>query len=110
MSTIDRFTEHFKALGRQCLAVEEMGEDFVVWWSPLSVEERGKVLRKAGDKPYEALVETLIMKAENEGGEKLFSLADKPKLMKCVDALVVEKIANAILNGAQNDAADLVKN
>lgn len=55
----------------------------------------------------EALVETLIVKARDADGKRLFQDADRLKLMNEADPTVIISIANAINNGKINLTSEL---
>ena len=59
-------------------------------------------------KQVEALVESLIVKARNEDGTKMFSIVDKVTLMNEVDPNVIIRVVGEI-NSANDEEQDLEK-
>ena len=95
---IDRATAHFK----QILSSELKGPikvpewDLDVYWHPSSTlaEEAVVIELQRDNKSTEALVMTLIQKAKDSEGTKLFEPADKLRMMRAVDPAVILKIIN----------------
>jgi hypothetical protein len=93
---LDKLTADFDAQGRQSLPVEELGGE--VYWTPVTVSERARIVARVNEgNASEATVYAVILKAEDAEGQKMFSLEDKPVLMRRVRASVIERIAAAIL-------------
>jgi len=61
------------------------------------------------NKVAEALAQTLISRALNEDGTKMFTMADKFDLMNSVDPEVITTVASHILN-SEPDGSDIEKN
>ena len=99
MTAIEAAVEHYRSLGTKFIDVPEWGEPdkpFRVYWKPLTVGERGKLLRDGLDgKGSDA--DVLIMKALDGDGKKLFTIEHKEPLLRETDATVVTRIASAIL-------------
>jgi hypothetical protein len=83
---------HWAAMQRQSIEVPEWG--CTVWFDPLTLAERDKLRHAQGN---EALAETLILKAEDEAGTKLFTKADKPQLMHGAAPATVARVAERML-------------
>ena len=95
----DVISEHWKSLLGQSIEVAEWSDGdnkTIIHFDPVTLEERQGIAEFTGG---EMLVEVIILKAKNEEGQKLFSKADKPKLMKAASAAVIVRIANLILAG-----------
>ena len=89
-------SEHWNSLKRQHIDVPELqveGEAVRIWFDPISLDQRDKLAKFT--KRGESVAELLIMKAVDESGEKLFSLADKMMLMNQT-ASWVEYVADRI--------------
>lgn len=73
---------------RKKIEVSEWGEEsaLVIYSGPLTCADVAKLQRKHKDflnsLSVEAMVDLIIMKAEDKNGEKLFTLEDKPFLMR----------------------------
>jgi len=93
---IDRATAHFKEIMSSDLkgpiSVPEW--DLDVYWHPTSTltEESVIIDLQQQGKSTEALVMTLINKAKDKDGNKLFELTDKTRMMRAVDPGVILKI------------------
>ena len=61
------------------------------------------------NKVAEALAQTLVSRALNEDGTKMFTIADKFDLMNSVDPEVITTVASHILN-SEPEAVDIEKN
>lgn len=112
---IDKATSHF----RQKLSAE-MNSVFVPEWDAkiyfkptITLKEQSKLIELAtSGKQVEALCESLIVKARNEDGTKMFSPADKVILMNEVDPQVIIRVVGEInaVNGELEDAETVEKN
>jgi len=93
---IDRATAHFKEIMSSDLkgpiTVPEW--DLDVYWHPTSTltEESVVIELQQQGKSTEAIVVTLINKAKDKDGNKLFELTDKTRLMRAADPQVILKI------------------
>ena len=89
---------------RKIIEVPEWGEDSAlqVWISPLTCADIDKLQRKHKDflqnMSIAAMVDLIIQKAENKEGEKLFTLEDKPFLMR-EEVSVVSRVAAEMFVG-----------
>jgi len=75
--------------------------------SPLRDESQILKLQQEG-KPVDALVQSLIVKARNADGTKMFQNADRVTLLNEVDPAVIIRIASAI-NGVDEDSLEDVE-
>jgi hypothetical protein len=97
---IDRATAHFKEIMSSDLkgpiTVPEW--DLDVYWHPTSTltEESVVIELQQQGKSTEAIVVTLINKAKDKDGNKLFELTDKTRLMRSADPAVILKIIGAM--------------
>lgn len=110
MSVLNNATKHFKdqlASGLKSVEVPEWNT--TVYYksaTPFSVEQKIIALHAKGEL-VEALVETLIAKALDEDGKKLFKMADKPVLMNEVDPNVIIRLATVMNAGREEAQAEL---
>jgi len=88
MSIAQRIAANRAARERRFVEVMEWGEDdapLLIYYSDVSAREIEKVRSKHKDflsnPSIAAMVEIIIMKAETQDGEKVFTLEDKPILM-----------------------------
>lgn len=89
---------------RRIIEVPEWGEDssLQMWVGPLTCADIDKLQRKHKDflqnMSIVAMVDLIIQKAENKEGEKLFTLEDKPFLMR-EQITVISRIAAEMFTG-----------
>jgi hypothetical protein len=96
---LDKATAHFRnqISGEMKSVNVPEWETKVFFKSATNLRDEGKIveLSQAG-KATEALVESLIIKARNEDGTKMFSPADKAALMNEVDPKVLIRVVSEI--------------
>jgi hypothetical protein len=103
---IDKATAHFRTR-----ISGEMRKIHVPEWEcdiyfkeASSLREESKILELSQQgKSVEALVESLIIKARNQDGTKMFAQAEKPVLMNEVDPAVIIRVVGEI-NQVNNEA------
>lgn len=101
---LDKATTHFRTK-----ISEEMKKVHVPEWecdiyfkAALTLKEQGKLVELASQgKQVEALVESLIVKARNQDGTKMFTMPDKMVLLNEVDPNVIIRVVGEI--NAQTD-------
>jgi hypothetical protein len=108
---LDNATSHFreKISGEmKKITVPEWACD--IYFKPtLTLKEQGKLIELASQgKQVEALVESLIVKARNQDGSKMFNFADKAALLNEVDPSVIIRVVGEI-NSANDEEQDLEK-
>jgi hypothetical protein len=108
---LDNATSHFreKISGEmKKVHVPEWACD--IYFKPtLTLKEQGKLIELASQgKQVEALVESLIVKARNQDGSKMFNFADKAALLNEVDPTVIIRVVGEI-NSANDEEQDLEK-
>lgn len=82
---------------RQVKAWSKADDKFIVYWTPLTLEDRQKIQRHAqGDDQLSSLY-TVIFKAQDDKGNLLFNVGDVAELLKFVDSAGIGEIALAIL-------------
>ena len=109
-NVLERATAHFR---EQRSA--EMSHVYVPEWNSkiyfkktINLREQSRLIElSTTGKTVEALVESLIVKARNEDGSKMFTMADKPTLMNETDPNVVIRVVGEINDG--NSTAALVQ-
>lgn len=108
---LDKATSHFRTK-----ISSEMKKVYVPEWecdiyfkSVLTLKEQGKLVELASQgKQVEALVESLIVKARNQDGTKMFAMPDKMILLNEVDPAVIIRVVGEI-NEANEEEVDLEK-
>lgn len=102
---LERATAHFRdRISQQMKHIYVPEWDAKIWFKgTVTLREQSKLVELATQgKTVEALVETLIVKARNEDGTKMFTMADKATFMNEVDPNVIIKIVGE-LNSASDD-------
>lgn len=101
MNVLERATAHFDAQGVTRIEVpewpDEKGNSTVVYSQPFTLGDRKKLIKFAQEDDLEFIVRMVIMKCEDESGEKVFDLSDKPTLMNKVDPEIISRIAAQIV-------------
>ena len=103
MSVLDNMTQHFSSQEVKVIEVPEWGEEgapLQIYHKPFTLSEQKKLYSMSKEDNIEMLAYTLILKAIDENGEKLFTLADKPALMHKVDPYILARVAGEITSVA----------
>jgi len=100
----DRIKLNFGNQERKHFYIEEWEQD--IYMSALSLREQDKINARAKDSPYQLAVYALILKAEDEKGEKIFTLEDKTFLLDNVSFVTVEKVINAMFSSGSVEGAE----
>lgn len=113
LTAIQAATGHFKnKMSGELMKLhcEEWGIDiYYKATSSLSVENRIMSYQQQG-KTAEALVESVIMKALDKNGEKLFRPTDRATFLHEVDPNVIVKVATVLNNANADSVEDIRKN
>jgi len=94
MSVLDNAKAHFDKLETKVIEVEEW--DTVIYSTPFTMGEKKKLWKHAKEDDIEFMVRTLLLKALNKDGEKMFDLSDKITLMNHVDPNVIVRVVGDI--------------
>jgi len=101
MNITDKISKHYQsAIGGelQKIKCEEWDTD-IYFRTTYPLKDESRILQlQAEGKTVEALVESIITKARDKDGKRLFHDADRIKLMNEADPQVVIKVATAINN------------
>lgn len=102
----DRIAAHFDSLGKRTITVPEWGLTFCT--TPVTIAERSRIYKNnKGDNDFETVVQILIVKAKDEAGVPLFTIADKPGLLNHTDSTVLVRVAAEIMANISPDATEL---
>ena len=105
MSIMDNIGKHYQtSIGGEMkkIHVEEWDTDIYCRTTyPLKDEAKVMELQAAG-KTIEAVIESIIVKARDKNGKRLFHDADRIKLMNEADPMVIVKVGGAINNAKLN--------
>jgi hypothetical protein len=108
---LDKATSHFREkISGDMKKVHVPEWECDIYFKPtLTLKEQGKLIELASQgKQVEALVESLIVKARNADGTKMFNFADKAALLNEVDPGVIIRVVGEI-NNANDEEQDLEK-
>lgn len=110
---IDKLTTHFrsKISGEMKKVTVEEWDLTIYYKSTATLNEQSRVIELAQTgKTVEALVETLIAKARNEDGTKMFAPADKTVFLNEVDPDVLIRVVGEMNAGSEESVEDATKN
>lgn len=110
MSVLKKATDHYRSqVGGELMSIEVPEWDCTVYYKQYSnFMTEQKIIEFHNDgKLAEALVETLIQKALDEDGKKLFRQADRATLLREVDPNIIIRVCTAINQGKEEVEADL---
>jgi hypothetical protein len=106
---LEKATSHFRekiSADMKSIDVPEWGGK-IHFKSAITLREQSKLIELASQgKTVEALVESLIVKARNEDGSKMFNMADKVTMMNEVDPQIIIRVVGEI-NAATDDVASM---
>lgn len=81
----------------------EEGQPERVYYGPLLAGELNRIQRKhpsfLQSASFEAMVDLIVLKAEKSDGEKMFTLEDKPILMR-EEVGIISTVAAALMSGS----------
>jgi hypothetical protein len=106
-------TGHYKSLKIKQIIVPEWGDEttgpLVIYAKPLTVGIRDRIYKEAVKSNAMLHVEALIALAMKSDGSPIFTVADRPILIRSADPYVVERIGAELLSPATTED-DLIKN
>ena len=109
---IEKATAHFRnQIGGEMKSIEVPEWECKIYFKTTSsLKEEGRILELSQQgKSVEALVESLVVRARNEDGSKMFSIGDKATLLNEVDPKVLIRIVGE-MNNVDLDLGDVEKN
>jgi hypothetical protein len=99
-NVLERATNHFRdkiSAEMQSITVPEWGDAKIYFKPSITLREQSRLIELAtAGKTVEALVETLIVKARNEDGSKMFTIADKMTFLNEIDPEVIIRVVSEI--------------
>lgn len=112
-SVLDRATKHFRGKldgSLESIDVPEW-ETKIYFYPTTPLKDESAILKLQQEgKTVEALVQSLIVKARNADGSKMFAPADRVTLMNEVDPKVIIRVAAAINGVDTEDLEEVEKN
>jgi hypothetical protein len=106
---LDKMTAHFRnKISGELKSIKVPEWDLEIFFKTANtLEEEGRMIKLAQDgKTIEALVETLIVKARDKDGKKLFKMADRPTFMNEVDPQVLIRVVGDMNSYADEDTVE----
>ncbi len=94
MSVLDNAKSHFDTLETRAIEVEEW--DCTIYCTPFTLTEKKKLLKSAKGDDMEFLVQTLMLKARDENGQRVFRDVDRFSLMNEVDPNIIARVVAEI--------------
>lgn len=105
---LEQATAHFRdkiSGDLKHIVVPEWGNQKIYFKNAITLKEQAKLIELASaGKQVEALVESLIVKARNEDGTKMFAMVDKPTLMNEVDPNIIIRVVAEINQATEIDS------
>lgn len=113
MKTLEKITKHYhREINGDLEKIEVPEWEMDIYFKrTYPFEDEAKVIElQSQGKVVDALVESLIVKARDKDGKRIFSDADRIVLMKEADPTVITKVAGAINNASlRPKVSDLAK-
>jgi len=94
MGILDNAKAHFDTLETKSIDVPEW--DDVIYSTPFTMGEKKTLWKFAKGDDFEFMVRTLILKALDKDGNKMFDLSDKVALMNNVSPDVITRVVSEI--------------
>jgi len=95
MKLIDTAVSHFSNKAIRKLEVPEW--EVTLCAKNLTLDDKAKWLRRAGDDTTDFMVYAIIFGLQDENGESVFTIEDKHRLRNSVDPTIVNKLADFVL-------------
>lgn len=96
MSILDKAMAHFDELGIKEIKIPEW--DSVIYTTPFTLDEKRKLINFSNGNDSEFMIRTLILKAQDKKGKKVFEALDKPTLMGHAHSGVIERVVSEIVD------------
>jgi hypothetical protein len=109
---LDKATGHFRSkIGGEMKSIFVPEWDAKIFFkSSITLKEQSKLIELSSQgKTVEALVESLITKARNEDGTKMFTAMDKVVFMNEVDPQVIIRVVAEINETTSEDSLDEIE-
>jgi hypothetical protein len=94
VSILDKAKSHFDKLETRTIEVPEW--DAVIYATPFTMGEKKSLWKFAKDDDFEFMVRTLILKALDKDGNKMFDISNKVELMNKVSPDVITRVVSEI--------------
>ena len=94
MGVLDNAKAHFDKLETKAIEVPEW--DTIIYSTPFTMGQKKTLWKFAKDDDFEFMVRTLILKALDKDGKKLFDISNKLELMNNASPDVITRIVGEI--------------
>jgi hypothetical protein len=94
MGILDNAKAHFDKLETRSIEVPEW--DAVIYSTPFTMGQKKSLWKFAKDDDFEFMVRTLILKALDKEGNKMFDISNKVELMNSVSPDVITRVVGEI--------------
>ena len=101
MKLIDAAVSHFTSKAVRSIEVPEW--DTTLYAKNLTLEDRAKWFRRSDGDTTDFLIYALIFGLTDEKGESVFTIEDKQSLRRNVDPVIVNKLADFVLDSGANE-------
>lgn len=109
VSVLDKATAHFRErISGELNSITVPEWDCKIYFkNSITLKDQSKLIELSQQgKTVEALVESLIVKARNSDGSKMFSIADKSVFLNEVDPNIVIRVVGEINQATQQDLSE----
>ena len=110
-SILDQAEEQFSSIKRKTIEVPEW--ETTIYAKPLTLNEKRKLYRNLGSKSDDIslmMVESVILKAEDKDGKKMFSAQDILGFKTKADTNIIAEVSTKIMGTDNKDLEDNKKN
>ena len=104
MNILDNAKAHFEKIETKVIDVPEW--DTQIFCTPMTMNEKKSLWKFAKEDDFEFMVRTLIMKALDSDGNKLFDLSQKPELMNKVSPEVIVRVVSKMSEAVSVEDAE----
>jgi hypothetical protein len=94
MGILDNAKAHFDKLETKVIEVPEW--DVIIYSTPFTMGEKKSLWKFAKGDDFEFMVRTLVLKALDSDGKKMFDISDKITLMNSVSPDVITRVVGEI--------------
>lgn len=93
---MEKVKDHFRNIRQELREYYCEEWDETIYFKPMNLEENDRIFKYVQADSLEMLVQTLIVRALDADGNKMFKNMDRKELMKHADPRVITKICEAM--------------
>ena len=108
MSLIDEFSRRFEGLDRRVIEIPEIGR--TVYAKPYTLHDRRRLRTATARSDEDGYAALIVLKLENEDGTPAFERGDEAKVLRVIEADVVERLVAQIVSSPISTVEDAEKN